>query len=86
MTLTFSAVDPPPDPSGVKYTEWQLDAGSWTQGQTCTVPAAADHAGDGVHTISYHSVDNGDNAESVKICLVKIDTNGPTSTAAVASP
>jgi len=81
VTLTFSAVDPPPDPSGVKYTEWQLDDGAWTQGLTCTVPAPADHSADGVHTVSYRSVDNGDNTEAVKTCAVKIDTTGPTTTA-----
>ena len=77
MTLTFSATDPLPDPSGIKYTEWQLDDGAWTQGLTCTVPAPADHSADGVHTVSYRSVDNGDNTEATKTCAVKIDTTGP---------
>jgi hypothetical protein len=81
VTLSFSATDPQPLPLGVKYTEWQVDAGSWTQGQTCTVPAAADHSGDGAHTISYRSVDNGDNVEVIRTCPVKIDTTGPTTKA-----
>ena len=81
VTLTFTATDPPPDPSGVKYTEWQLDGGAWTQGLTCAVPAPADHSADGLHTVAYRSVDNGDNTEATRTCVVKIDTTGPTTTA-----
>ena len=81
MTLTFTATDPPPDPSGGKYTEWQLDGGAWTQGLTCAVPAPADHSADGLHTVAYRSVDNGDNTEATRTCAVKIDTTGPTTTA-----
>ena len=81
VTLTFSASDPPPNSSGIAYTEWQIDSGSWTQSGTCTVPAPADHSGDAVHIVSYRSMDNDGNIEAVKTCQVKIDTTGPTTTA-----
>jgi hypothetical protein len=84
VTLTFSASDPAPNPSGVDYTEYQIDGGSWVHGTSCTVPAPADHSGDGVVTVSYRSVDLGDNTEATKTCPVKIDTTGPTTTASAA--
>jgi hypothetical protein len=84
VTLTFNASDPAPNPSGVDYTEYQIDGGSWVHGTSCTVPAPADHSGDGVVTVSYRSVDLGDNTEATKTCPVKIDTTGPTTTASAA--
>ncbi len=81
VTLTFTASDPEPNPTGVDYTEYQIDGGKWTHGVSCIVPGSADHSGDGVHTISYRSVDLGGNTEVPKTCQVKIDTTGPTTTA-----
>jgi hypothetical protein len=81
VTLVFNTADPAPDPSGVKYTESRVDAGAWVQGTVRTIPAPGDHAGDGVHTVSYRSLDNAGNTEAEKFLRVKIDTTGPTTTA-----
>ena len=77
VTLTFSASDNPGG-SGVDYTEFKVDAGDWTKGSSVTVPAPADHSGDGPHTILYRSTDNAGNVEQAKSCQVKIDTTAPT--------
>ena len=45
------------------------------------IQAASDHSADGVHTISYRSVDGAGNVESWKSCQVKIDTRAPATTA-----
>ncbi len=77
VTLTFSATDNSGG-SGVDYTEYSTDGGSaWTQGDSLTILAPADHSGDGLHTILYKSVDNAGNWETAKSCQVKIDTRGP---------
>jgi hypothetical protein len=77
VTLTFSATDNSGG-SGVDYTEYSTDGGSaWTQGDSLTILAPANHSGDGVHTVLYKSVDNAGNWETAKSCQVKIDTRGP---------
>ncbi len=68
--------------SGVARTEYKLDAGDWTAGASCTVPAPADHSGDGEHTVAYRSVDAAGNVEPAKTVTVWIDTVRP----AVAAP
>ena len=65
VTLTFAATDV--GPSGVKQTQFRLDSQKWTTGQTLTVPAPANHKGDGVHTIYYRSTDNAGNVEATRI-------------------
>ena len=65
-TVTFSAADPDaPNSSGVAYTEYAIDGGPWTEGTELTVPAAADHSNDGVHTILFRSRDCVGNLESI---------------------
>ena len=77
-TVTFSAIDPDaPNSSGLAYTEYVIDDGSWTEGTELTVPAAADHSNDGVHTILFRSRDYADNLEPAQSCQVKIDTAAP---------
>jgi hypothetical protein len=76
VTVTFSASDNPGG-SGVARTEYKLDAGAWTTGTSCTVPAPATHAGDGEHTVSYRSVDAAGNVEAAKSVTVRIDTTAP---------
>jgi hypothetical protein len=70
---------------GSARTEYRLDGGSWKHGLTITLPAPADHAGDGVHTLSYRSVDAACNVESAKTVTVRIDTRGPVTKARSAS-
>ena len=44
--------------SGVARIEYRLDAdATWHPGTSVTVTAPADHSADGVHTVSYRSLD-----------------------------
>jgi hypothetical protein len=74
VTLTFHAAD---SRSRVAYTEVRLDGSTWTKATRLTVPAAADHADDGTHTVRYRSVDNAGNVEHTGTCTVLIDTSSP---------
>ena len=76
VTLTFSASDNPGG-SGVDYTEFKVDSGDWTKGNLVTVPAPADHSGDGLRTVAYRSADKAGNVEVAQSCQVKIDTTPP---------
>jgi hypothetical protein len=64
---------------GVAYTQYSLDDGAtWTKGTTVTVPAPADHSGDGVNKVLYRSADKAGNVEAKRRVLVLIDTRRPT--------
>ena len=78
VTVALSAND---NLSGVAATEYRLDSGPWTAGTTVSIPAPADHANDGAHTILYRSTDNAGNAEPVKTAHVTIDTAAPSGSA-----
>jgi M6 family metalloprotease-like protein len=79
VTLTFVAGDAG---SGVALTEYRVGEGDWVVADTVTFAAPADtHAGDGVYTVTYRSVDLAGNAESEKQVLVRIDTLGPSCSA-----
>ena len=75
VTVTLTADDGMG--SGVAYTEFTIGSGDWTKGTSVTVPAPADHSGDGIQTVSYYSVDNAGNTEEARSCQVKIDTTPP---------
>jgi TolB protein len=77
VSLSFTAGDPAGG-SGLAHSEYQLDAGAWTAGTTLTVPAPADHSGDGLHTVAYRSLDGAGNTEAAKSLTIRIDTLGPT--------
>ena len=70
--VTLVADDPL---SGVASTWYSRDGGDWMQGNEVLIAAAADHTGDGLHTIAYYSVDAVGNAEEVRTCTVLIDTS-----------
>ena len=70
VTLTFSAKDNTGG-SGVSYTEYALNGGTWTHGTSVTVSAA------GTSTVSHRSADNAGNLEAAKSCGVRIDTAAP---------
>lgn len=74
VTLAFHATD---SGSGVAFTQVRLDGGPWTKATTLTIPAPADHSGDGIHTISYRSIDQAGNVEPTQKCTVLIDTSAP---------
>jgi cytochrome c len=79
VVLTFTASDP--GGPGIASTEYSLDAGtSWAQGGSVTIAAPADHAGDGLHTVLYRSVDSAGNSEAAQSVTVMIDTAAPTTT------
>jgi hypothetical protein len=76
VTVRLGASDNPGG-SGVSYTEYKLDKDAWTRATSLTIPAPADHANDGSHTVLYRSVDGAGNAETPRICSVDIDTCPP---------
>jgi Peptidase A4 family len=76
VALTFVASD---IGTGVASTEYSLDGGTtWTQGDGVTIPAPADHSGDGVNRVLYRSTDNVGNVEKSHLVRVRIDTQRPT--------
>ena len=88
VLLALSAVDDAGGSGmtgGAAMTEYKIDDGPWTSGTSVTVPAPADHSGDGVRTVRYRSYDAAGNAEAVRSSSVKIDTLGPTTAARPAS-
>jgi endo-1,4-beta-xylanase len=61
--------------SGVGQTWYQVDGGPWQTGNTVVVLAPVSHCNDGLHTISYYSIDNAGNTEAgYKVCTVNIAT------------
>jgi hypothetical protein len=58
--------------SDIDSTYYAVDGGAATKGNTVTVGT------EGVHTVSYYSVDNAGNAEAAKAFTVKIDLSSPT--------
>ena len=71
VTISFAA-DDDFGGSGVDYTEYQLDSGDWTPGDSVIV------AGEGTHVVGYRSVDRAGNVESVNTVTVRIDMTAPT--------
>lgn len=62
---------------GVNYTCYRVDSGSWQM-----YGSPFDVLSDGQHTVSYYSVDLGNNTEKVKSITVNIDKTPPTLTIA----
>jgi hypothetical protein len=72
VTLTFSVSG-----SGMR-TEYRVDNGTWTTGNSVTIPAPADHSNDGAHPVQYRSIDSSGQTEDPKTATVRIDTRPPT--------
>jgi parallel beta-helix repeat protein len=66
--------DPAPG-SGINYTMYRIDTGSWT---TYTTPF--DVSADGSHLVEFYSVDNASNVESTNSTSFKIDATPPSGT------
>ena len=76
VMVTFSAVDPADDRSGVAYTEYSIDGGAtWAKGGSATISAV------GESTLKYRSADRAGNVEADRTALVRIDTGLPSTTA-----
>ena len=64
--------------SGLAGITYRVDGdAAWTPGSTIAIPAPADHANDGAHTVYYRSSDNAGNREQLEVLGVGIDTLGP---------
>ena len=74
VPVTLTATD---DQSGIAKTYYSVDESDFTEGTSFTVK------GDGIHKISYYSVDVAGNKEEVKTAEVKIDNTTPVTTAKV---
>ncbi|MFL6558649.1 MAG: OmpL47-type beta-barrel domain-containing protein, partial [Bacillus sp. (in: firmicutes)] len=69
VTVTLNSSD---NGSGVAATHYKIDTGSEQTGKSFTV------SDEGVHTITYWSVDNAGNVEAQHTATVKIDKTAPT--------
>jgi hypothetical protein len=67
--------------SGVASTTYSIDGGPAVEGSSITVPAPKDHTWDGVHKITYFSVDRAGNVETTKGFTARIDTRRPSTRA-----
>jgi methionine-rich copper-binding protein CopC len=63
--------------SGIASTQYRIDGGAFQSGTSIFIPAPADHANDGVHTIDYRSTDVAGNVEPLHSATVRIDTTLP---------
>ena len=84
VALTFSAVD---TGSGTLPTQYQVDPAdpdtpdpaAWLTGSGVTIPAAANHSSDGIHTVWCQATDGTGRTDSASV-QVKIDTTAPVTT------
>jgi len=80
--IILSATDGGIIPCGVKYTEYRINDGQWTNyttGFNLTGP-------NGSYTIVYYSADNLDNLETYKTLTVQLDTTPPVTAVTIAEP
>lgn len=68
VEVTLNATD---DQSGVKTTFYSIDLGEFVEGTSAVLDK------EGVHTVSFYSVDNAGNVEEVKTVEVKVDKEAP---------
>ncbi|MCX7569465.1 Ig-like domain repeat protein [Tumebacillus sp. DT12] len=73
VPVTLTATD---DLSGVKTTYYSVDGAAEQEGTSFTV------TGEGIHTVTFYSVDNAGNIEQANTAEVKIDKTAPTVTLA----
>ncbi len=71
VRIRLNATDPAPA-SGVNYTQYRINGGSWT-----TYTAQFWLTAEGIHTVEYRSVDRAGNVESIKTLTVRIDKTAP---------
>ncbi|MDD7796286.1 OmpL47-type beta-barrel domain-containing protein, partial [Clostridium sp. 'White wine YQ'] len=71
LTITLSATD---SDTGIAKTFYSIDGSDYIEGTSLTVQ------GEGVHKITYYSVDNAGNTESINTVYVNIDESAPVTT------
>jgi hypothetical protein len=81
--LTLNAEDTGCPTSGIEFTKYRIDGGSWI-----TYTASFDLFGysDGAHTIEYYSKDNAGNPEPSHSFTVILDDTPPTTSLAIGTP
>ena len=75
VTLTFAATDEAGG-SGVAATWCRVDDQDWVLTGPLVVDASPDHGNDGLHVVTFYSVDHAGNAEVAQSRTVRIDTTG----------
>ncbi len=73
VTLDFSASG-----RGTVTTQYQVDGGSWTTGDSVVIAAPGSGSNDGQHTVLYRSIDAAGNVEANQSVTVDIDAGPPT--------
>jgi hypothetical protein len=79
VTLTFRATD---QGSGVAFVEAGMDGAELAM--LAGLPAKLQVSGQGVHIVRYRARDKRDNVEATRSCTVRIDAEGPVTSARVA--
>ncbi len=82
VTLTFTATD---TGSGVDFIEAGVDVDSADLESLGGSPATLEVGGQGVHLVSYRATDKNGNEETTRTCTVRVDAEGPVTTARAAS-
>jgi Calcineurin-like phosphoesterase len=77
VTVTLTPYDAH---SGIASTQYRVDGGAPQTGTSVVVPAPSDGSNDGVHTVTYNSIDDAGNVEAVRTATVRIDTTSPVTT------
>ncbi|MDD5353813.1 MAG: Ig-like domain-containing protein [bacterium] len=72
--IYFSAIDTGTKPSGIDFTEYAIDASTWT-----IYASSFTLTGEGEHTIKYRSRDKAGNLEDTKQAVYYLDTTAPES-------
>ena len=72
VTLDFSASG-----HGAILTQYKVDGGDWTTGDSVVIEAPASGSNDGPHTVLYRSTDAAGNVETAQSRIVKIDAGPP---------
>ncbi|MDD5755758.1 MAG: Ig-like domain-containing protein [bacterium] len=72
--IYFVATDSGTEPSGIDFTEYAIDASTWT-----VYASSFTLAGEGEHTVEYRSRDKAGNLEDTKQAIYYLDTTAPES-------
>jgi hypothetical protein len=82
-SIGFVAEDLGCPTSGVEFTKYRIDGGSWI---TYTASFTLAAYSDGSHTVDYYSQDNNENEETPESLTVILDSTPPTTTLSIGTP